>query len=232
MGADQQIDWATGAVSVLDWWREAGVDVLVDDAPRDWLARTPPPPPLAAQAVTEAAPAALPDTIEAFVAWRTGPAAPEGPAAIYAEGDPAAAIMVVVDYPEGDGLIGGAAGVLFDGMMAAIGTDRAGVYLTTFITARPLGGRIAPEMTPRLAELTTHHIALVRPRRLLLLGQALSRAFGGTDAPAPTRNLRAINLENGTVEAVASLHPRYLLDHPERKRLAWDDLQLLMRGQR
>ncbi len=27
--------------STLDWWAEAGVDMLVEEAPRDWLARTP-----------------------------------------------------------------------------------------------------------------------------------------------------------------------------------------------
>ena len=25
------------ALSALDWWREAGVDTLVDEEPRDWL---------------------------------------------------------------------------------------------------------------------------------------------------------------------------------------------------
>ena len=38
MGADQNHDWAKIAASALDWWREAGVDTLVEDAPFDWLA--------------------------------------------------------------------------------------------------------------------------------------------------------------------------------------------------
>lgn len=38
MGADQHLDWMSSAASALDWWQEAGVDVLVEDAPRDWLA--------------------------------------------------------------------------------------------------------------------------------------------------------------------------------------------------
>ena len=37
MGADQNIDWIAAAASALDWWRDAGVDVVVDDAIVNWL---------------------------------------------------------------------------------------------------------------------------------------------------------------------------------------------------
>ena len=37
MGADQNIDWRQAAASTLEWWRDAGVDVLVGDEPFDWL---------------------------------------------------------------------------------------------------------------------------------------------------------------------------------------------------
>jgi uracil-DNA glycosylase family 4 len=33
MGADQNFDWGAAAASALDWWRDAGVDVVVGDAP-------------------------------------------------------------------------------------------------------------------------------------------------------------------------------------------------------
>lgn len=230
MGADQHIDWAAHATSVLDWWRDAGVDVLVDDAPRDWLARTPAPTP---QAVAETpVKAHLPDTLEAFVAWRTTAAAPEGAEGMVAEGDPASQVMVVTDYPEGDGLLGGPCGRLFDRMLAAIGLTRADIYLTTLTTVRPLTGRIAPEALPPLAELLRHHVALVSPKRLLILGQAPSRALTGTDAAQGPRSLRAINLETCTIDAVTSLHPRFLIDRPAMKSESWKDLQLLMGGRR
>ena len=29
---------STDVLSTVDWWREAGVDFLVDEEPRDWLA--------------------------------------------------------------------------------------------------------------------------------------------------------------------------------------------------
>jgi hypothetical protein len=43
MGADQNIDWRMTAASALEWWRDAGVDALVDEDPRDWTAAPPPP---------------------------------------------------------------------------------------------------------------------------------------------------------------------------------------------
>ncbi len=237
MGADQHLDWAAATKSVLDWWREAGVDVLVDDTPRDWLAApaAPTPAPDATAAPSALAPpAALPDTLDGFLAWRRGADAPEGARAnaILAEGDPASATAIVVDFADDTGLVGGPAGALFDRMLAAIGLSRESVYLVALTTARPLGDRIAPEALPRLGELTRHHLSLARPQRLLLLGQAVSRALSGTDGRGGQGILRAVNLNGAEIPVVSSLHPRFLLKQPAMKAEAWKDLQLLMGGPR
>lgn len=230
MGGDQHIDWTQGARSVLDWWREAGVDVLVDDTPRDWLVRTPKP----TEAVVADAPAEarLPDTLDAFAAWRVGPEAPEGAGGVFAEGDRAADLMVVTDFPDGESLMEGAAGRLFERMLAAIGMTRATIYLAPLSTLRPLGGRIAPESMAELADLLRHHVALAGAKRLLVLGQAPSRALLGSVDGANARSLHAINLQGGTVTAVSSLHPRFLVEKPAMKAEAWKDLLLLMGGRR
>ncbi|MFD1788696.1 uracil-DNA glycosylase family protein [Sphingomonas floccifaciens] len=235
MGADQHLDWAASARSVLDWWREAGVDVLVDDAPRDWLAAPPPPAPaIDATAAPVVAAAALPDNLDAFLAWRVGDDAPEGaqPGAVLAEGDPAAAIAIVVDFADEHGLIGGVAGALFDRMLAAIGLSRESVYLVALTTARPLNDRLAPDMLPRLGQLTRHHLSLATPQRVLLLGQAASRAVVGTDGRSGPGILQPVNLNTVEIPAVSSLHPRFLLKQPAMKAEAWKDLQLLMGGPR
>ncbi len=235
MGADQHFDWAANARSVLDWWRDAGVDVLVGDEPRDWLAKAPSPPrPADATAAPVVAAPALPDTLEAFLAWRVGDDAPEGarPGAVMAEGDPASATAVVVDFGGEDGLVGGQAGALFDRMLAAIGLSRESIYLIGLTTARPLGDRLPPEMLPRLGPLARHHLSLVAPDRLLLLGQAVSRAIGGTDGGVGQGNLQPVNLNGSEIFVVSSLHPRFLLKQPAMKAEAWKDLQLLMGGSR
>lgn len=233
MGADQHHDWAATAASALDWWREAGVDTLVEDEPRDWLARTRPPPPTAPVAAAAPPVVELPATLDEFVAWRTGPDVPEanwGNPLLPPEGDPASGLMIVADFPGESGLIDGTAGRLFDRMLAAIGRDRGSIYLASLAVARPLGGRIVPEVADQLADLLKHHIELVAPKRLLLLGREPNRAILGMDRVDLPKSLHLVNLKSITLEAVASLRLEFLLERPERKAEAWKDLQLLIGG--
>lgn len=241
MGADQNFDWRHAAASAIDWWREAGVDATIDEAPRNWLAR------VAATPVVETAPDVvapfvLPDTMDAFLVWRSGPDAPEAgwpEQMIPAQGTVSSDLMVLVDLPEREDaatatLMSGAVGRLFDRMLAAIGRDRNSVYLAAVCTARPTSGRVTPEMEERLHELVRHHVALAAPKRVLLLGNAPSRALLGADAARARGGLRTLNLKVGTVEteieAVASFHPRFLLEKPAFKAEAWKDLQMLIGG--
>ncbi|MDB5673877.1 MAG: uracil-DNA glycosylase [Sphingomonas bacterium] len=248
MGANQNYDWHSVAASAIDWWIDAGVDASVDETPRDWLAAIVAPPPAArarpgAPATVEAPPLpALPDTLNAFLAWRVSDAAPEAawPSGIIAAQGPAdAALLVLVDVPEREDaeagtLLGGAAGRLFDRMLAVIGQSRASIHLVAVCAKRPVTGRIAPDIEERLGEIARHHIALVAPKRVLLLGNAPSRALLGADVAPARESLRVVNLEGGikavTVEAVASFHPRFLLERPAQKADAWRDLQMLIGG--
>ena len=240
MGADQHFDWPATAASALDWWCEAGVDTLVDAVPHDWFAAEPrlAAPREAAPLATTAEPEALPDTIEAFVAWRTSAAAPEAPwrgTTVAASGPVDAAIMVLADCPDGDDgaagvLMTGEVGMLFDRMLAAIGLSRDTVHLAAVCAKRPVAGRMPREIEARLGEIARHHVALGRPTRLLCLGNAASRAILGTDMPANRGNLHRFNHRSGQTGVVASFHPRLLLEKPALKAEAWKDLQLLMRG--
>lgn len=241
MGADQNIDWATAAASALEWWRDAGVDMLVDEAPRDWTAAPPAPAARRAGAPGTASSvfAPLPTTLAAFSVWRIGPDAPEAAwpgKPIAATGDPATQIMVLADLPDREDsaagvLLSGAAGRLFDRMLAAIGRDRTSIYLVPMCGTRPMAGRIAPEIEARLAGIARHHTALVAPRRLLLLGNAPSRALTRADVARARGSLQTVNLDGGiSVEVVASFHPRLLIERPAEKARAWKDLQMLIAG--
>lgn len=248
MGANQNYDWHSAATSAIDWWIDAGVDASVDETPRDWLAAivAPARPDRPRGAVVPSAEAPpvpkLPDTLDAFLAWRVSDAAPEAswPGAVVAPQGPVdAPLLVLVDVPEREDadagtLLGGAAGRLFDRMLAAIGHSRASIHLVPLCAKRPVTGRIAPDIEERLGEIARHHIALAGPKRVLLLGNAPSRALLGADVAPARESLRVVNLTGGnkavTVEAVASFHPRFLLERPAQKADAWRDLQLLIGG--
>ncbi len=238
VGADQNLDWAKAAASALEWWRDAGVDVLVDDLPRDWLAA--PAEPVVSRSATPVAEAVvetLPNTLDAFVAWRTGATVPEanwGGAMIAASGPASADLMVLVDCPERDDrdtLMAGPVGRLFDRMMAAIGRSREDIHLASVCAARPTAGRMPRETEARLGEIARHHIALAGPKRLLVMGNAASRAILGKELAEARGGLRALNLSGGkTTDVVASFHPRFLLEKPAAKAEAWKDLQMLIGG--
>ncbi len=238
MGGEYADQWRRGVASALEWWSDAGVDTLANDEPRDWLA--PPVAKLAAPAgepvVAEAPAEVLPDTLEAFVEWRLGETAPEAEwltPRIGPSGDTASALMILTDMPEiedADRLLTGAPGRLLDRMLAAIGESRESVYVASLANARPLTGRIPGDAEPRLIELARHHIALVAPRRLLLLGQSASRVQGTTSGSGAGNTQDDINHLSAERHVVASYHPRFLLERPAAKAEAWKHLVLLSRG--
>lgn len=239
MGADQNYNWRAVAASAIDWWRDAGVDALVGETPVDWLMPEPAPPAARSTPAIPAAPVAMPETLAAFLAWRMGDDAPEagwpgrrlGP-----EGVATATItatIVVTDLPEREDLaagrlLSGAGGVLLGRMLAAVGLSRDGVQLVPVATARPPAGRIAAADEPPLAAAIRRHLHLARPERVLLLGNAASRAVLGMDCATARGTSHGVNHEGGTARVVASFHPRFLLERPTAKADAWRDLRLLM----
>ena len=229
------MDLRSSALSALGWWREAGVDALVDDAPRDWLKPATTPSPSTSAAPPPAAVPMLPATLAAMHAKLAEPGLvanalgrPLAPA-----GDVAAGLMLLVDAPEsGDDeagqLVAGEAGRLLDRMLGAIGRDRASIYLAALAPARPAGGRIAPADAGELAELALQHVALVRPRVLLLLGDAAAAAILGMNLAEARGRIHEIEHRGASVAAIASFHPRYLLREQGAKAQAWQDLRLLL----
>lgn len=216
--------------SALDWWAEAGVDTLIDEAPRNWLAR---PTPAAVAAPDAPAEAMLPASLDAFVAWRTTASdVPERGWAsqlIAPAGNVASGLFVLIDQPGDDDLFGAAEVLLFDRMLAAIGRDRESAYFAPLSHARVIVPP-SPEARARLDELAIHHIALAAPRIVLALGDAASRALTGLGLAEARGSLRVVNHSTGNFSVVASHHPRFLLDRPAMKAGSWADLQLLLGG--
>lgn len=228
---------AAKAVSALKWWADAGVDVLIDEEPRDWLrskAKAAPPEPMPA-ADTER----LPDQLHLFRDWLKAsdalpfatPAAPR----VCPAGDPASGLMIVVAMPEAedcraDALISGAAGRLFDRMLAAIGRDRGSIYLAALSCLRSPDGQLRGDASTRCAELARHHIGLAAPRALLLLGDTCSKAMIGLATAQARGRWHEVATHAGSIRTSVTMSPDHLLRRPEHKAYAWADLQLLAEG--
>ena len=236
--------------SLVTWWQDAGLDTLVEDTPRDWLARVEPAAapaavtaPVTATAAQPAAPdtgaarPSLPDTLPTFQAWLASSEKLSIPLAarVAPSGDVASGVMMLVDLPEADDpltgrLLSGPAGQLFDKMIAAMGRDRDSLDLAAMAPGRPAGGYVDKASGTLFGELARHHVALARPRVLLLMGEQPSRAFLDIGFVEARGRIHDVRLPGGAVPAIATFHPRTLLQHPEQKKRAWEDLQLLMKA--
>lgn len=234
----------------LQWLIELGADEAIGEAPVDRYAApvaAPPAAPIAApdvtSAVTQAAPVAepaspaeAPDLAALAAAMEAAPSAlkPSARRFVFAGGTPGASLMVVGEAPgrddEGTGLpFSGPTGALLDLMLAAIGRGRASpdparaAYLTNLLPWRvPPGGRgPAPAEVALFAPFLRRHMALARPRAVLLLGQSPTTALLG---PGPIAGRRGTWSEVDGVPVLPSFNPSYLLNRPTSKREAWADL--------
>ncbi len=238
---------------------EFGADEALLDAPIDRLAAPPTPaavaPPRRVQAAPSAPPPVAPPVRRArdiaaaagtLSELRAALAAFDGCALsatatnlVFADGNPDSGLMFVGEGPgEEEDRAGkpfvGRSGQLLDRMLASIGLDRAHYLITNLIPWRPPGNR-NPTDTEVLICLPflLRHIALVRPRRLVLLGALSSRAIlgGGTGITRLRGKWVTADIPglDAPVPTLPMLHPAYLLRSPGAKRDAWTDLLLLRR---
>ena len=237
---NQPID-AAGAASVLQWWSDAGVDILVDEAPRDWLRVKPRPLPAEAPAAQPAQPAEeqLPGQLELFRGWLrdsdTLPFASASARRVCPAGDPAAGLMIVTDMPASEDcsagtLLSGDVGKLFDRMLEAIGRDRGTIYLASLSCLRSPDGRFSTEAASQCATLARHHIGLAAPKALLLFGDAPAKALLGMAMSQARGRWHEVATHAGPIRTIVTIPPDFLLKQPSAKAHAWADLQLLMQG--
>ncbi|WPZ35454.1 uracil-DNA glycosylase family protein [Thalassobaculum sp. OXR-137] len=159
---------------------------------------------------------------------------------VFADGVPGADVMVVGEAPgadedrQGKPFVG-VSGQLLDRMLASIGLSRAeSVYITNILPWRPPGNR-----QPTPAEIATcipfveRHIELAAPKILLFAGgtsakSLMGRKEGITRLRGTWMDWRLPN-SAGTIPALATYHPAYLLRTPGQKASAWKDLLALRR---
>ena len=240
--------------AALEWQVELGVTDAILDAPLDRYALDPVPvkaAPVAAAVPPNAAPAL--DAVA--VARAAAAAAPDLPAlavaiaafehceiklgarnAVFADGQPGAAVMIVGEAPgreedrAGRPFVG-QAGQMLDRMLAAIDLGRAhddparAVYITNVMPWRPPSNRTpdADEIAMMLPFLE-RHIALADPQIIVLMGNTPCQALLGQKGITTLRGTWAEALGK---PCLPMFHPAYLLRNPAAKRAAWADLLTL-----
>jgi uracil-DNA glycosylase family 4 len=222
------------ARSALAWWLDAGVDVALQEEPRNWLKPTPPP----SKAPAEPAPPPnitqpSHDTLAELQDWLATsahlPLASATAKRILPHGPENAAVMllsdapVLEDYTAGQP-IGGEAWVLAERMLAAIGIKPEQAYSASLSPIHAPGARLNDRDRQDYAEIARRHIRLAQPKRLIIFGDGPSQALLGKrliDARGHVHKVEG-------VRAVATFHPRHLIKRPLDKSLAWQDLLLLM----
>jgi uracil-DNA glycosylase len=262
------LESAPNIQQLLSFYLEAGVDCALADEPVDRLAdpdvvaggsQAPAPKPLTATAAipsVRAETAVAPEAaiLSAREAARTAPTLEELRALlerfegcalkstatrlVFADGNPAARIMVVGEAPgreedlEGLPFVG-RSGKLLDRMLAAIGLDRTNVFIANVIPWRPPGNRTpTPQETQICLPFIQRQIELVNPDVLVTLGNPSTQTLlGKRDGIMKTRG-KWFEYDTGTrvIRALATFHPAYLLRSPSYKRLAWQDLRAIAKA--
>ncbi len=221
-------DRATNAAA-LAWWIEAGVDVAISEEPRNWIAGAAPL--MATPATVVDAPAVVHEDLGAFRHWLgSEPGLPldrAGAKRVLPHGVEAAEIMFLSDAPgrdDGDQPIGGDAWVLTVRMLAAIGFTPDQAYSASLACFDAPGTKMTASEIAACADIARRHVALARPKRLIVLGDGPARALLGE--PLLRARGRVHKVEG--VRTIATIHPRQLLARPSDKAHVWRDLLLLM----
>jgi len=236
VGGEMDLIGIAEARSALTWWLEAGVDVAVQDDPRDWL--TPAPaklPQRSAPESTEPANIAQPahETLAELQNWLASstklPLASATAKRIMPKGPEDAAVMLLCDAPTLEDFaagrpIGGDSWELAKRMLAAINIPAEQAYSASLSCFHVPGTRMTAEDRAACADLARQHIRLAKPKRLLLLGDGPAQALLGKPLPQARGHVHKIE----GIRAVVTFHPRQLIHQPSNKSLAWKDLLLLM----
>ncbi len=239
------------AADIVRFYLEAGVDTPLLDEPVNRLAAIKEKTEIAASpSVPKPAAVAMPDVqvsqaktldelkamVEAYDGCGLKKTATQ---VVFSDGVPGSRVMLVGEAPGRDEDIQGKpfvgkSGQLLDLMLKAVGLDRSSVYIANTIYWRPPGNRPpTAEETAQCLPFIQRQIELAKPEILVFIGGVSAKTLLGTQAGI--MQLRGSWTEYnsqglGTVPALPTLHPAYLLRNPAHKRLAWADwLSLKMR---
>ena len=153
---------------------------------------------------------------------------------VFADGNPAAQVMLVGEAPGADeDRLGkpfvGVSGQLLDRMLGAIGLDRTTFYITNTCFWRPPGNRKPTDAEfVAQAPFVRRHIELINPKILVLVGASAAHTLLGTQDGITRLRGRWFDYTSpglaAPIPALPIFHPAFLLRQPAQKRETWADL--------
>ena len=151
---------------------------------------------------------------------------------VFGVGDQQAQVMVIGEAPgvdedlQGEPFVG-AAGLLLNNMLLAIGYKREQVYIANILKCRPPGNRDPqPEEVTQCESYLKRQITLVKPKVILAFGRIAAHNLMKVDTPIG--KMRGKLYEYSETPVVVTYHPAYLLRKPSEKAKSWDDLRFAL----
>lgn len=124
----------------------------------------------------------------------------------------------------------GRSGQLLDKMLAAIGINRADVFITNIVKCRPPNNR-----DPHVDEVQAcdrflrAQIKLINPKVILSVGRVSAHSLLHCTDPVGRLIKDMHQLEGTEIPIKVTYHPAYLLRTPSAKAIAWQDMKTLHR---
>lgn len=153
---------------------------------------------------------------------------------VFADGNPDSGLMLIGEGPGAEedraGLpFVGPSGQFLDRMVASIGLTRNHYLITNLIPWRPPGNRNPTESEIAVClPFLLRHIALVRPRRIVLLGNIPAQAVTGIKTGITRLRGKWLPVTipglDAPIPALPMLHPAFLQRTHGAKRDAWADM--------
>ncbi|MXP25353.1 hypothetical protein GRI39_04740 [Altererythrobacter indicus] len=232
-------------LAAQEWWQQSGVSEDFTETPQGWLADTSAKEDAAAaraRAAKEAIAAAAkrkpdlprpggdkdqwPETLEAFPKWwLTESSLDEGGSypRVAPRGKHGASLMIVVPEPEIDDrdiLLAGPHGTLIANFMRSAGLNDENTYLASALPRHTPLADWASLNKAGMGDVLRHHINLVEPQRVLLLGSNILSLLGHVTTQGTARFAKTV-LQGIEAPALAGIDPGMLLRRPRRQGNLW-----------
>ena len=152
---------------------------------------------------------------------------------VFGEGNTNANLMFIGEAPGKDEDIAGKpfvgkAGQLLDKIILAMKLHRKDIYICNVVKCRPENNRkpSSKEINSCFSFLN-FQINQINPKIIICLGAAAAEAV--LDTEEKIKNLRGVFHDKFNSKIIVTYHPAALLRDPTKKKLVWEDMQMVMK---